>query len=222
MRRSLELDLEACDALLGLLRLHAASEVHRWPAHLSGNLALAVDSEMSRIDETVRLLGVGYERLEARGVATLDRTPMSRFSDVDGAFHLVACPITIDLDLDPLRVALDRGDPETREVAVAVAHALRTVLSAVAESELLVCRRLLLAGAEQPPDRVLRFVDAYLAPAWPGGHKPEASLPSMLPVALGYEPHPSLADVSTSAHANAESTAVFRLEDEFGNPMEDV
>ena len=214
MRRSLELDLEACDALLGLLRLHAASEVHRWPAHLSGVLMSAVADEMDRVEATVRTLGMAYEHLESRGVATLDRTPQSRFSDVDKAFHLVACPVALDLDLDALRVALERGDAETREEAVRLSHALRTVIASVAESELLVCRRLLLAGAEQPTDRVLRFVDAYLASAWPVGSKPQASLPSMLPVALGYEVHPSLTDVSTSAHASGDSTAVFRLDGE--------
>ncbi len=214
MRRSLELDLEACDALLGLLRLHAASEVHRWPAHLSGVLVSAVADEMDRIEETVRTLGMAYEHLESHGVATLDRTPQSRFSDVDEAFHLVACPVALALDLDALRVALDRGDADTRDEAVRLSHALRTVIASVAESELLVCRRLLLAGAEQPPDRVLRFVDAYLASAWPVGAKPQASLPSMLPVALGYEVHPSLTDVSTSAHSGGDSTAVFRLDAE--------
>lgn len=212
MRRSLELDLEACDALLGLLRLHAASEVHRWPAHLSGRLVNAVEDEVARIEPTVRDLGMAYEHLEAHGVATLDRTPQSRFSDVDEAFHLVACPVAIDLDLDALRVALDRGDQGTHDEAVQLSHAVRTVIASVADSELLVCRRLLLAGAEQPPDRVLRFVDAYLAAAWPVGPKPQASLPSMLPVALGYELHPSLTDVSPGTQSAGDSTAVFRLE----------
>jgi hypothetical protein len=212
MRRALEIEIEACDALLGLLRVHAAAEVHRWPSHLSGGLALAVDDEMERLEPIVRELGVSYQCLEDHAVATIDRTPQSRFSDVDGAFHLVACPITIDIDLDPLRIALDRGDRPTRDGAIEVANALRTVVASLARSELLVYHKLLLAGAEQSADRVLRFVDAFLAEAWTAAPAPEPALPSMLPVAIGYEPHPSLAEIPAAGLRAAESTEVFRLD----------
>lgn len=212
MRRALEMEIEACDALLGLLRIHAAAEVHRWPAHLSGGLALAVDEEMERLEPIVRTLGMSYECLEAHAVAVIDRTTQSRFADVDGAFHLVACPVKVDVDLDPLRVALDRGDKVTREGATQVADALRTIVASLARSELLVYQKLALAGAEQPPDRILRFVDAYLANAWMQSPAPEPSLPSMLPVAVGYERRPSLAVPAAPGHAVAESTQVFRLD----------
>lgn len=221
MRRALEIEIEACDALLGLLRIHAAAEVHRWPSHLSGGLSLAVDDEMERLEPIVRDLGIAYQCLEDHGVATIDRTPQSRFSDVDGAFHLVACPIVIDIDLDPLRIALDRGDQPTREGAIEVANALRTVLASLARSELLVYHKLLLAGAEQPADRALRFADAYLAAAWAGEPAPEPALPSMLPVAIGYDPHPALSEVSPGAGRTAESTEVFRL-DLDPNSLEDA
>ena len=212
MRRALEIEIEACDALLGLLRVHAAAEVHRWPSHLSGALALAVDVEIERLEPIVRTLGLSYECLEAHAVATIDRTPQSRFADVDGAFHLVACPVTVRIDLDPLRMALERGDPPTRAEAARVAEALRTVVASLARSELLVYHRLVLAGVEQPAERVLRFVDAYLAGAWSGGAAPEPALPSLLPVAIGYDPHPSLADLPQLGHLAAESTEVFRLD----------
>lgn len=221
MGRALEIEIEACDALLGLLRIHAAAEVHRWPSHLSGGLALAVDEEMERIEPIVRTLGMSYECLEDHAVATVDRRPQSRFSDVDGAFHLVACPVSIAVDLDPLRVALDRGDRPTRDGAIAVAGALRTVIASLARSELLVYHRLFLAGAEQPADRVLRFLDAYLASAWVDGVAPEPSLPSMLPVAVAYDPHVPLAAPLAPGHPTAESTEVFRL-DLDSNPPEDA
>lgn len=212
MRRALVIEIEACDALLGLLRVHAAAEVHRWPSHLSGGLALAVDEEMERLEPIVRELGTAYQCLEDHAVALIDRTPQSRFSDVDGAFHLVACPISIDIDLDPLRIALERGDQPTRDGAVEIATALRTVVASLARSELLVYHKLVLAGAEQPSDRILRFVDAYLATAWAGVSAPEPALPSMLPVAIGYEPHPSLAEAPAPGRLAAESTEVFRLD----------
>lgn len=212
MRRALEFEVEACDALLGLLRVHAAAEVHRWPAHLSGSLAQAVDHEMERLEPIIRTLGLSYECLEAHTVAIVDRRAQSRFSDVDGAFHLAACPVSVDVDLEPLRMALERGDEAARHEAVEVANAIRTLVASLARSELLVCHRLVLAGVEQPPDRVLRFVDAYLASAWANGPLPDPALPSMLPVAIGYEPHPLLADAFTLGATAAESTEVFRLE----------
>ena len=221
MKRALEIDIEACDALLGLLRIHAAAEVHRWPSHLSGGLALAVDEEMERLEPVVRDLGMGYECLENHAVATINRTPQSRFSDVDGAFHLVACPVSIDVDLDPLRMALERGDQATRDEATKVAGALRTVVASLARSELLVCHKLCLAGAEQPAERVLRFVDTYLASAWVNSTAPEPALPSMLPVAVGYDPHPSLAAPAVPGHFAAESTEVFRLDLDL-NALEDA
>jgi hypothetical protein len=220
MKRALHMEIEPCDALLGLLRVHAAAEVNRWPAHLSGALSVAVEHEMQRLDPIVRNLGVSYECLEARAVATLDRRPLSRFSDVDGAFHLVACPIVILIDLDPLRMALDRGDAPTRDGAVQVADALRTVVASIARSELLVCHKLFLAGVEQPADRVLRFIDAFLANAWPTAG-PEPSLPSMLPVAIAYEAHPPLEVPRSGAHLTADSTEVFRLDLDPG-AIEDV
>ena len=212
MRRALEMEIEACDALLGLLRVHAAAEVHRWPSHLSGALALAIDDEIERLQPIVRELGMSYECLEEHAVATVDRRPQSRFSDVDGAFHLVACPISIDIDLDPLRIALERGDRPTRDGAIEVANALRTVVASLARSELLVYHKLILAGAEQPADRVLRFIDAYLANAWPQASGPDPALPSMLPVALGYDSHPLLSEAPSAGHLTAESTEVFRLD----------
>jgi hypothetical protein len=221
MRRALEIDIEACDALLGLLRIHAAAEVQRWPSHLSGGLALAVDEEMERLEPVVRDLGMGYECLENHAVATINRTPQSRFSDVDGAFHLVACPVSINVDLDPLRMALERGDQATRDEATKVAGALRTVVASLARSELLVCHKLCLAGAEQPAERVLRFVDSYLASAWVNTSAPEPALPSMLPVAVAYDPHPSLAAPAVPGRFAAESTEVFRL-DLDPNALEDA
>jgi hypothetical protein len=221
MQRALVIEVEACDALLGLLRIHAAAEVHRWPSHLSGNLSLAVDEEMERLEPLVRDLGMGYECLEDHAVAIINRTPQSRFADVDGAFHLVACPVAIDIDLDPLRMALERGDEATRADAMEVAKAVRTVVASLTASELLVYQKLTLAGVEQPADRALRFIDAFLAPAWAGGAAPEPSLPSMLPVAIAYEAHPSLAAPAVPGGLTAESTEVFRL-DLDPNALEDL
>ncbi len=221
MRRSLQLELESCDALHGLLRINAAAEVQRWPAHLSGGLAMAIEHEMARLESTVRTLGECYECLEAHGVATIDRAPLSRFSDVDGAFHLVACPISVDVDLEPARVALDRGDVETRAAAATLAVALRTLIASIARSELLVCRRLVLGGAEQPPDRVLRFVDAYLAPAWANSEAPDPALPSMLPVAVAYDPTAVRAAVDIELVEEVLNPELFHLETSPGHLPEE-
>ncbi len=221
MRRALEMEIEACDALLGLLRVHAAAEAHRWPSHLSGTIAIAIDDEIERLDPIVSELGMSYECLEAHAVARIDRRPRSRFSDVAAAFRLVACPISIDIDLDPLRVALERGDRPTRDGAIDVANALRRVVASLARSELLVYHKLILAGVEQPADRVLRFIDTHLADAWPRSSGPDPALPSMPGGAIGYESHPLLSEAPAGTHISAESTEVFRLDFD-PNALEDA
>ena len=221
MRRALEMEIEACDALLGLLRMHAAAAVHRWPSHLSGAIAIAIDDEIERLDPIVRELGMSYECLEEHAVATIDRRPQSRFSDVAAAFQLVACPISIDIDLDPLRMALERGDRPTRDGAIEVANALRMVVASLARSELLVYHKLILGDVEQPADRVLRFIDAYLANAWPQSSGPDPALPSMLRGEIGYDSHPLLSEAPAASHLTAESTEVFRLDFD-PNALEDA
>ena len=114
MSRHLAVSLEPSDAFLALLRLKAASEVGRWPAQLSGRFRASLEREFASLESAVRTLGVCYADLEERGIATVDRTAHSRFGDIDSAIHLGACPIGVSVDLDHLKVALERGDRGTR------------------------------------------------------------------------------------------------------------
>ena len=177
MTRPLAMIVEPSDALMGLLRMKAAAEAGRWPLDLSMRLRGTVEAEVQRLSELVEGVGVCIQHAEAHGVARVDRRPQSRFSDVDGALHLMACAFEVNVDLDNIKLALERGDGPTREGAQHLAASIRRLLLALVRSDLLNCPRLLLSGVEQPPDRALRFYDAYLARAWEGGALPELPLP---------------------------------------------
>lgn len=205
------MSLEPSDAFLALLRLKAASEVGRWPAQLSGRFRASLDREFASLESAVRTLGVCYADLEERGIATVDRAAHSRFGDIDSAIHLGACPIGVSVDLDHLKVALERGDRGTRASMASLASSLRMALWYAVRTDLLVCTQLQRSGEDLTPDAALRFVDAYLAAAWAGGEAPQPPLPSPeIGVAGGlHTPSPPASD---SLPPHQESTAVFKLE----------
>lgn len=215
MSRHFAVSLEPSDAFLALLRMKAASEASRWPPQLSQRFRAAVDREFSNVESVIRTLGVCYADLEDRGIAGVDRAAHSRFGDIDAAIHLGACPIHIDVDLDNIKVALERGDRLTRTHMASLATSLRMVLWYAGRTDLLVCVRLQRSGEDLTPDAALRFVDGYLAAAWPGADPPQPSLPSPEP---GVERPPSGAILTPSPPASSErlphqeSTEVFRVE----------
>lgn len=177
MSRPLTIFLEPSDALLGLLRMKAAAESGRWPLDLSTRLRSCIDTEVQRLSQAIEAMGLCIQYLEAHGIAQTDRRPQSRFSDVDGALHLIACAVEISVDLDNLKLAIERGDDHTRENTKHLTASLRGLLWALVRSDLVNCPRLLLSGVDQPPDRALRFFDAYLSTAWAGDAPPEIALP---------------------------------------------
>lgn len=209
MARMLSFAIEPSDVLLALLRLRASAEAGRWPRDVSARFRASTEREFQRLEPCVRAIGVCYVELEERSVAELDRSPQSRFADIDGALHLGACSIEIGVDLDHLRMAVDRGDASVRESASSLATALRNVLWYAVHSDLLVCPLALLGGADVGPERALVFVDAYLAGAWSHGRAPDPPMP-----------HDAVsAEASRSAHSLdddhprlpfSESTAVFK------------
>jgi hypothetical protein len=211
MSRHLAMSLEPSDAFLALLRLKAASEVGRWPAQLSGRFRASLDREFASLESAVRTLGVCYADLEERGIATVDRAAHSRFGDIDSAIHLGACPIAVSVDLDHLKVALERGDRGTRASMASLASSLRMALWYAVRTDLLVCTQLQRSGEDLTPDAALRFVDAYLSAAWAGGDAPQPPLPSPELGAAGgmHTPSPPASD---SLPPHQESTAVFKLE----------
>lgn len=215
MSRHLAVSLEPSDAFLALLRLKAASEVGRWPAQLSGRFRASLDREFASLESAVRTLGVCYADLEERGIATVDRTAHSRFGDIDSAIHLGACPIGVSVDLDHLKVALERGDRGTRASMASLASSLRMALWYAVRTDLLVCTHLQRSGEDLTPDAALRFVDAYLSAAWAGGDAPQPPLPLAelgpeLTAAGGlHTPSPPPSDALLP---HQESTAVFKLE----------
>lgn len=205
------MSLEPSDAFLALLRLKAASEVGRWPAQLSGRFRASLDREFASLESAVRTLGVCYADLEERGIAAVDRAAHSRFGDIDSAIHLGACPIAVSVDLDHLKVALERGDRGTRASMASLASSLRMALWYAVRTDLLVCTQLQRSGEDLTPDAALRFVDAYLSAAWAGGDAPQPPLPSPELGAAGglHTPSPPASD---SLPPHQESTAVFKLE----------
>lgn len=180
MARSLAFALEPSDVFLALLRLRAAMEAGRWPVSISAHFAAATDREFAALEPAVRAIGVCYSELEARRVAVIDRVPQSRFADVDGALHLAACCIEVALHLDHVRVAIERGDPAVQDNGRLLASTLRQILWYVVHSDLLVCSRMALNGTETSPDRVIEYVDTYLASAWPAGTPPQPPTPSAI------------------------------------------
>lgn len=208
MPRMLSIAIEPSDVLLALLRLRASSEAGRWPRGVSKRFMASTEREFVRIEPCVRAIGVCYAALEERSVAELDRRPQSRFADVDGALHLAACAIEIGVDLDHLRMAVERGDAEVHDSAASLAGALRSVLWYAVHSDLLVCPLALLGGADVGPDRALVFVDAYLAGAWLHARPPDPPLPHELPAVDSQR-----APIALDDHAPlpfTESTAVFK------------
>ncbi len=209
MTRMLSFSIEPSDVLLGLLRLRASAEAGRWPRDVSPRFRAAMEREFQRIEPCVRAIGVCYAELEERRVAELDRRPQSRFADVDGALHLAACSIEIGLELDHLRMAVDRGDDGVRESAASLSTALRNVLWYAVHSDLLVCPLALLSGAEVGPERALVFLDAYLAGAWSPGRPPEPPMPGRDAPAGEGARAPIALDDDSQRLTFAESTAVF-------------
>jgi len=173
MARSLELNVEPADAFSALLRLKASIEADRCPPEISPRFRQSVEAEFAHLEDAVRTLGVCLVQLEEHGLATLDRAALSRFADINNALHLVALPASVAVDLDVVRMALDRGDPDTQAQATAVATAVRALLWYAAHTDLLVCTQLVLASAEVPPDRALRYVDTQWVAAWAPGPAPE-------------------------------------------------
>lgn len=215
MSRHLAVSLEPSDAFLALLRLKAASEVGRWPAQLSGRFRGTVEREFAAMESTVRTLGVCYADLEERGIATVDRAAHSRFGDIDSAIHLGACPIEVSVDMDHLKVALERGDRDTRASMATLASSLRMALWYAVRTDLLVCIQLQRSGEDLTPDAALRFVDAYLVAAWSGAEPPQPPLPSpelgaeLSPAGAFHTPPPP---GEGALLPNQESTAVFKVE----------
>lgn len=173
MARSLELNVEPADAFSALLRLKATMEAGRCPPELSTTFRQSVEAEFAHLEDAVRTLGVCLAQLEESGLASLDRGALSRFGDINNALHLVALPASLTVDLDVVRVALDRGDPDTRSQASTVATAVRALLWYASHTDLLICTQLILASAEVPPDRALRYVDAQWGAAWAPGPAPQ-------------------------------------------------
>jgi hypothetical protein len=161
MTRPLAFTLEPSDALLGLLRLRATVDAARWPRDLTARLRDAVDRDFARIEPAVRTLGVCYLELEGHGVATLDRRRQSRFNDIDSAIHLAACAVEVCVDLDLVRLATSRGDDLVRERATTLAFTLRHTLWYAAHTDLLVCPRARIGGADATPERALDFAEQY-------------------------------------------------------------
>ncbi len=209
MARTLHLSLEPSDVLQALLRLRASSEAGRWPRNVSSRFKTAMAREFERLEPVVRAVGLCYAELEERNVAELDRRPQSRFSDVDGALHLAACNLEMRVDLDHLRVALERGDATVRETAAQLATSLRLVLWYTVHTDLFVAAQVLLAGVDVGPERTLRFVDGYLARAWNHNAPPE-------PPPLGDTSSGEYAPAAAPSERNGvelpfvESTAVFK------------
>ncbi len=166
MPRVLAFAIEPADAFVGVLRMKAVAEAGRWPPELSRAFRGSIDAEFRRMEDIVRTVGLCYADLEESGVAEVNRSPQSRFDDIDGALHLCACAVSVALDLDHLRMAADHGDRVARDSAVGLASSLRSVLWYLVRTELFVCTRMALGGRDLPPERVLEFVDAYLAAAW--------------------------------------------------------
>lgn len=209
MPRALAFALEPSDVLLALLRIRAAMEAGRWPTGISTRFRTATDREFSLIEPCVRTIGVCYSELEDRGVASLDREPQSRFSDIDGALHLAACSIDVALDLDPLRMAVARGDRTVRETASRLAQALRQLLWYAVHSDMLVCSRMVFNDADLAPERALEFVDAYLEGAWRPGAPPEPPSPIRETATDEHEPIAARPSERTGLPF-VEPTAVFR------------
>jgi hypothetical protein len=216
MARPLAFALEPSDVLLALLRIRAAAEAGRWPIGVSARFAAATSREFASLEPCVRAIGVCYSELEARRVAVVDRTPQSRFSDIDGALHLAACSVDVALELEHVRVAVDRGDRAVRENGRLLASALRQLLWYAVQSDLLVCARMILGGAEVSPDRVLEYVDSYLASAWHPGAAPVPPAPG----GADDVDHAPIADHDPEHTALPfhESTAVFHPDRQSGAP----
>lgn len=208
MARLLTFGLEPSDVLSGLLRLRAAIDAGRWPHDVSPKLRGAIDREFARLEECVRALGLCYAELEERRVADINRAPQSRFTDVDGALHLPACSLEVAMDLDHLRMAVDRGDRPVRESAASLATALRHLLWYIVHSDLLVCPRMLLSGADVNPERVLTFIDVFLGGAWRPGLPPDPPMPAHEPKVGEHGSLPGLE--APGLLPLSESTAVFR------------
>jgi hypothetical protein len=217
MARSLAFALEPSDVFLALLRIRAAAEAGRWPVGISPRFASATSREFAALEPCVRAIGVCYSELEARRVAVVDRTPQSRFSDIDGALHLAACSIDVALELDHVRVAVERGDRAVRENGRLLASALRQLLWYAVQSDLLVCSRMILSGAEVSPDRVLEYIDSYLASAWHPGAPPEPPTPGLPTAESDHAPIATSVTEHTALPFH-ESTEVFRAERPSGQP----
>ncbi len=209
MARMLSFAIEPSDVLLALLRLRASAEAGRWPRDVSARFKAATEREFLRLEPCFRAIGVCYVELEERSVAELDRSPQSRFADIDGALHLGACSIEIGVDLDHLRMAVDRGDAGVRESAASLATALRNVLWYAVHSDLLVCPLALLGGADVGPERALVFFAAYLAGAWSHSRPPDPPLPRDAPISEHSRAQHQLDDDHPRLPFS-ESTAVFK------------
>lgn len=215
MSRLLAFTLEPSDAFLALLRLKASSEAGRWPAQLSGRFRASLEREFATVESCVRAMGVCYADLEERGIATIDRAAHSRFGDIDAAMHLGACPIEVAVDLDHLKVALERGDATMRRNTAGIATSLRMVLWYAVRTDLLLCIRLQRSGEDLTPDTALRFLDGYLVAAWKGSEPPQPPLPSpeiqseVPPGGVYHTPLPLADGASLPSH---ESTAVFNAD----------
>lgn len=215
MSRLLAFSIEPSDAFLALLRLKASSEAGRWPAQLSGRFRAGLEREFAAVESAVRAMGVCYADLEERGIATIDRAPHSRFGDIDAAMHLGACPIAVAVDLDHLKVALERGDASTRRSTAGLATSLRMVLWYAVRTDLLLCVHLQRSGEDLTPDMALRFVDGYLVAAWKGSEPPEPPLPSpevSAEVMTGAVYHTPLPLADGASLPGQESTAVFNAD----------
>jgi hypothetical protein len=166
MARSLSFHLEASDVLFSILRLHACDEAQRWPRDVSAVFRKEIQQEFVRLEPCVRTLGVCYAELEKQHVAELSRRSNSRFTDIDSALHLAGCSIEVAANLEAIRVGLQRADVASAEGMAGLASALRTVLWYAVHTDLLVCPRARIDDGELSPERMLSYVDAYLAEAW--------------------------------------------------------
>lgn len=212
MPRNLALALEPSDAFVGLLRLKAVIEAGRWPAEITMAFRTSIDREFARLEDTVRTVGLCFADLEEAGVAEVNRTPQSRFDDIDGALHLCACTATVSLDLDHLRVALEHGDRPARENIARLALTLRSLVWYLVRTDLFVCTHMALSERDVPPERALTFLDTYLAPAWTVIARADPPLPNTtVPSDPGNSTHeiPAQDRVRASDVPLTESTAVF-------------
>lgn len=223
MSRLLAFALEPSDALLALLRLKATSEAGRWPAQLSGRFRAALEREFASMEGAVRTLGACYADLEERGIAAVARAAHSRFGDIDAAMHLGSYPIEVAVDLDHLKVALERGDVATRQSTAGLATSLRMILWYAVRTDLLLCTRLQRSGEDLTPDAALRFVDGYLVAAWKGAEPPQPPLPSRDALgdngAVFHTPVP-ISGGPLDALPGQESTAVFNADTLGANALE--